>query len=70
MLFNSTDKWWGDQGKRDQPHEGLDLCLYKDGKNTILSLGEKAEVPVIFDGEEKTLAYGCEEYINTIDYFK
>ncbi|RLB77393.1 MAG: hypothetical protein DRH24_16320 [Deltaproteobacteria bacterium] len=27
MLFNSTDKWWGDQGKRDKPHEGFDLCL-------------------------------------------
>jgi hypothetical protein len=24
----------------------------------------------IIDGEERTLAYGCEEYINTIDYFK
>ena len=50
MLFNSTDKWWGDQGKRDKPHEGLDLCLYKDRKDTILRLGEKAKVPAIYDG--------------------
>jgi Peptidase family M23 len=50
MLFNSTDKWWGDQGKRNTPHEGLDLCLYKDRKDTILRLGEKAKVPVIYDG--------------------
>ena len=50
MLFNSTDKWWGDLGKRDKPHEGLDLCLYKDRKDTILRLGEKAKVPVIYDG--------------------
>ena len=50
MLFNSTDKWWGDQGRRDRPHEGLDVCLYKDRKNTILRLGEKTKVPVIFDG--------------------
>jgi murein DD-endopeptidase MepM/ murein hydrolase activator NlpD len=50
MLFNSTDKWWGDQGKRDKPHEGLDLCFYKDGKGTILRLGEKAKVHVIYDG--------------------
>jgi murein DD-endopeptidase MepM/ murein hydrolase activator NlpD len=50
MLFNSTDKWWGDQGKRDRPHEGLDLCLYKDREDTILRLGEKAKVPVIYDG--------------------
>ena len=50
MLFNSTDKWWGDQGKRDKPHEGLDLCLYKDHKDTILRLDEKAKIPVIYDG--------------------
>ena len=50
MLFNSTDKWWGDQGRRDKPHEGLDVCLYKDQKDTILRLGEKTKVPVIFDG--------------------
>jgi hypothetical protein len=24
----------------------------------------------IIDGEEKTLASSCEEYVNTIDYFK
>lgn len=50
MLFNATDKWWGDEGKRDNPHEGLDLCLYKDRENTILRLGEKAKVPAIYDG--------------------
>jgi murein DD-endopeptidase MepM/ murein hydrolase activator NlpD len=50
MLFNSIDKWWGNQGKRDKPHEGLDLCLYKDREDTILRLGEKAKVPVIYDG--------------------
>jgi len=50
MLFNSTDKWWGDQGKRDTPHEGLDLCLYKDREDTIYRLDEKAKVPVIYDG--------------------
>jgi murein DD-endopeptidase MepM/ murein hydrolase activator NlpD len=50
MLFNSTDKWWGDQGKRDRPHEGLDLCLYKDRKDRILRLGEKTKIPAIYDG--------------------
>jgi hypothetical protein len=51
MLFNSTDKWWGDRGKRDKPHEGLDLCLYKDRNGTILRLGNKAKVPAIYDGK-------------------
>ena len=50
MLFNSIDKWWGDQGKRDRPHEGLDLCLYKDRKDRILRFGEKTKVPAIYDG--------------------
>jgi hypothetical protein len=50
MLFNSTDKWWGDRGKRDRPHEGLDLCLYKDRNDMILRLEEKAKVPAIYDG--------------------
>ena len=50
MLFNSTDKWWGDQGKRDTPHEGLDLCLYRDREDTIFRIGEKTKVPVIYDG--------------------
>jgi murein DD-endopeptidase MepM/ murein hydrolase activator NlpD len=50
MLFNSTDKWWGDQGKRNTPHEGLDLCFYKDREDTILRLDEQTKVPVIYDG--------------------
>lgn len=50
MLFQSTDKWWGDQGKRDKPHEGLDVCLYKDRNHRILRLGETAKIPVIYDG--------------------
>lgn len=51
MLFHSTDKWWGDWKKRDKPHEGLDLCLYKDRKDTILRLYESAKVTAIYDGK-------------------
>ena len=50
MLFQSTDKWWGDRKKRDKPHEGLDLCLYKNQKGAIVRLEEKTKVPVIYDG--------------------
>jgi hypothetical protein len=50
MLFNSTDKWWGDQGRRNSPHEGLDLCFYQDREETILRLGEHTKVPAIYDG--------------------
>ena len=50
MLFNSTDKWWGDQGRRNTPHEGLDLCFYQDREDTIVRLDELTKVPVIYDG--------------------
>jgi hypothetical protein len=50
MLFNATDKWWGDQGKRERPHEGLDLCLYRDREDRILFLDEKTKVPALYDG--------------------
>ncbi|MBW2602932.1 MAG: M23 family metallopeptidase [Deltaproteobacteria bacterium] len=56
MLFNSTDKWWGDRGKRGKPHEGLDLCFYKDREDTILRLGEEAKVPVIYNGRVVRIA--------------
>jgi hypothetical protein len=45
MLFGSQNKWWGDLGKRDGPHEGLDLCLYSTGKGNISRLDEKTRVP-------------------------
>ncbi len=50
MLFNSPTKWWGDQGKREKPHEGLDFCLYRDRRDKICRLDEKTKIPVIYDG--------------------
>lgn len=50
MLFHSKGKWWGDYGRRHRPHEGLDLCLYKDRHDRIARLGEKTRIPVMCDG--------------------
>ena len=50
MVFNSTDKWWGMGGERDKPHEGLDLCLYRDEDGGNYSLGTTAKVPVMYEG--------------------
>jgi len=44
------DKWWGNQGKRERPHEGLDLYLYRDREKRILQLDEKTRIPVLYDG--------------------
>jgi murein DD-endopeptidase MepM/ murein hydrolase activator NlpD len=51
MLFGSLDKWWGDLGKRQRPHEGLDLCLYRTKEGNIHQLTVGAKIPVIFAGQ-------------------
>jgi hypothetical protein len=51
MLFGSLDKWWGDLGKRQHPHEGLDLCFYRSKEGHIHHLAGDARIPVIFEGQ-------------------
>jgi hypothetical protein len=41
MLFNSPDKWWGDHGLRDYPHEAIDMCLYRDRVKKITCKNRK-----------------------------
>jgi len=55
MLFDSPDKWWGDHGRRDFPHEGIDLCLYRDRSSKICRLDEKTRIPVMHDGVIKAV---------------
>ena len=55
MLFNSPQKWWGDHGRRDYPHEGIDLCLYRDRSTRMLRLDEKSRIPVMHDGVVKAI---------------
>jgi hypothetical protein len=50
MLFNSPDKWWGDYGKRDFPHEGLDFCLYERRSGKIMRVDPDTRIPVMQDG--------------------
>jgi murein DD-endopeptidase MepM/ murein hydrolase activator NlpD len=50
MQFHSLDKWWGDFGKRISAHEGLDLCLYKDGQDNIHRIKDTAGVPAMYPG--------------------
>ncbi len=55
MLFNSPDKWWGDHGLRDYPHEGIDLCLYRDSSYRIRRMNETTRIPVMQDGVVKAI---------------
>jgi len=50
MQFNSPDKWWGDHGRRDYPHEGLDFCMYRSPDGRIGRLDENTRVPAVQDG--------------------
>jgi len=50
MLFNSGNSWWGAGAKRKKPHEGLDLCFYRDSENRVRRLNEAAKIPVMYDG--------------------
>jgi murein DD-endopeptidase MepM/ murein hydrolase activator NlpD len=51
MLFDSPDKWWGKRGRRAAPHEGLDLCLYRDSIGRIQGLDNKTIIPVMYGGK-------------------
>ena len=51
MLFNSLEKWWGDQGRRTTPHEGLDLCSFVEGNGRIKNLDRHTKIPAAFAGE-------------------
>lgn len=51
MLFDSRDKWWGDARSRFRPHEGLDICFYRDNNGRALRLGARASIPVMYDGK-------------------
>jgi murein DD-endopeptidase MepM/ murein hydrolase activator NlpD len=55
MRFNSPDKWWGDLGRRDFPHEGVDFCLYRDGAGRVRRLDHETRIPVMHDGVVRSM---------------
>ena len=55
MRFNSSDKWWGDLGRRDFPHEGVDLCLYQTPAGEVRRLGAGTRIPVMQNGVVRAL---------------
>ncbi len=55
MLFEAPDKWWGDYGRRDFPHEGIDFCLYRDAADKLRRLDERTRIPVMHDGRVRAL---------------
>jgi len=63
MLFLSRDRWWGHGGLRDRPHEGVDLCFYRDREGRINHiLDTPRAIPVLYEG---TVVHVVEDYIGT-----
>jgi hypothetical protein len=55
MLFNSPEKCWRNNGRRDYPHEGIDLCLYRNRYIWTLRLDEKSRILVLHGGVIKAI---------------
>ena len=43
--------WWTDNGVRTAPHEGIDLCFYKDNSGQVRRIEKGTKIPVMYDGE-------------------
>ncbi len=51
MLVGSVEAWWGEGGVRVRPHEGLDVCYYRDTHGRVHGLNGAIRVPVMYDGD-------------------
>ena len=51
MLFQALEKWWGDQGLRAVPHEGLDLYSFADAGGRGKTLDQQTQIPAAFAGQ-------------------
>jgi murein DD-endopeptidase MepM/ murein hydrolase activator NlpD len=51
MLFQALQKWWGDQGRRAAPHEGLDLCTFEDVDGRVKTVDQYIQIPAPFAGQ-------------------
>jgi hypothetical protein len=50
MLFQASGKWWGDQGRRAAPHEGLDLYSFADVGGITKTVDQHTQIPAAFAG--------------------
>ena len=50
MRFQALGKWWGDQGLRAVPHEGLDLYSFETAGGRVKTVDQQAQIPAAFAG--------------------
>ena len=51
MLFQAQEKWWGDQGLRAVPHEGLDLYSFETDGGRVKTVDQQTQIPAAFAGQ-------------------
>lgn len=51
MLFHDTEAWWTDNGLRPTPHEGIDLCFYRDTTGQVRRIDSGTKTPVMYAGD-------------------
>ena len=51
MLFQAEGRWWGDQGRRPAPHEGLDLYRFADAAGMTKTVDQHTKIPAAFAGQ-------------------
>ncbi len=51
MLFHDMEAWWTDNGIRPTPHEGIDLCFYRDNRWQIRRIDNGTKIPVMYTGD-------------------
>ncbi len=51
MLFHDTDAWWADNSLRPTPHEGIDLCFYRDNSERVRRINSGTKIPVMYTGD-------------------
>ena len=51
MLFQALETWWGDQGHRAVPHEGLDLYSFAAAGGQVQTVDDQTQIPAAFAGQ-------------------
>ena len=51
MRFQALQKWWGDQGHRAVPHEGLDLYSFEAADGRVKTVDQQTQIPAAFAGQ-------------------
>jgi murein DD-endopeptidase MepM/ murein hydrolase activator NlpD len=51
MVFQAMGKWWGDQGPRAVPHEGLDLYSFETAGGRVQTVDHQTQIPAAFAGQ-------------------